>query len=215
VIGASLGHGFTENYSQLIRMTPEKWDIISKIFNEAASLKEEERKHFVEKECAGDLSLVAEINSLLSAHDEAGDFIADPIVENLVGEISEMPTLTGKYIGQYRIERSIGRGGMGDVYLATDTRLDRLVGAGADQQCRRVGCVGVPFGPDRDHTVELEIVGLDGETIGGDDAHRAPGIGRLLEPLSRPIPFLRGSHGGGITCRIAAKMPLKMKYLQP
>ena len=108
-------------------MTPEKWEIISRIFNEAALLKEVERRRFVEEECAGDPSLISEINSLLSAHEEVGDFIADPIVENLVGEISEMPTLTGKYIGHYRIERSIGRGGMGDVYLATDTRLDRLV----------------------------------------------------------------------------------------
>ena len=108
-------------------MTPERWEIISKIFNEATALKIDERRKFVEEACAGDRLLLAEIHSLLSAHEAAGDFIENPIVENMVGDISEMPTLTGTLIGHYRIDKSIGRGGMGDVYLATDTRLDRCV----------------------------------------------------------------------------------------
>ena len=108
-------------------MTPEQWDKISRIFNEATSLRADARADFVREECKGDVELIAEVESLLKAHDEAGGFIEDPIVENLVSDISEMPTLTGKSVGPYRIEKSIGRGGMGDVYLATDTRLDRLV----------------------------------------------------------------------------------------
>ena len=108
-------------------MTPEQWDIVSRIFNEATSLKDDERFDFVRDECEGDAGLIAEVESLLKAHDEAGGFIEDPVVENLINDISEMPTLTGKNIGPYRIEKSVGRGGMGDVYLATDTRLDRLV----------------------------------------------------------------------------------------
>src|SRR4051794_19867393 len=100
-------------------MTPDRWEIITRIFNEATALKAEERLRFVEEACGGDRTLAAEIESLLSAHEGAGDFIENPIVENLVGEISEMPTLTGTYIGHFRIEKSIGRGGMGDVYLAT------------------------------------------------------------------------------------------------
>src|SRR4051812_19884886 len=108
-------------------MTPDRWELISRIFNEATALKVEQRRHFIQEACAGDRTLAAEIESLLSAHEAAGSFIENPIVENLVGDISEMPTLTGTYIGHFLIERSIGRGGMGDVYLATDTRLDRCV----------------------------------------------------------------------------------------
>src|SRR5947209_8615561 len=108
-------------------MTPERWELISKIFNEATALKVDERRKFVEEACDGDRTLMAEIESLLSAHEQAGDFIESPIVENMVGDISEMPTLTGTLIGHYRIDKSIGRGGMGDVYLATDTHLDRCV----------------------------------------------------------------------------------------
>ena len=108
-------------------MTPERWELISRIFNEAVALDGDERHEFIAAACETDATLAAEVGSLLSAHEKAGDFIENPIVENLVGEISEMPTLTGTYLGHYRIEKSIGRGGMGDVYLATDTRLDRLV----------------------------------------------------------------------------------------
>jgi serine/threonine protein kinase len=110
-----------------LNMTPERWQIVSKIFNEATALRVEERQRFLEEACAGDRTLMAEVESLLSAHEDAGDFIESPIVENVVGDISEMPTLTGTLIGHYRIDKSIGRGGMGDVYLATDTRLDRCV----------------------------------------------------------------------------------------
>ena len=109
-------------------MTPERWELISRIFNEAVALNGDERKKYIAEACGQDPILAAEVGSLLSAHDKAGDFIENPIVENIVGDISEMPTLTGTYLGHYRIEKSIGRGGMGDVYLATDTRLDRLVG---------------------------------------------------------------------------------------
>ena len=108
-------------------MTPERWDLISRIFNDAVALNDEERRKYIADACRNDPTLATEVGSLLSAHDKAGDFIENPIVENVVGDVSEMPTLTGTYLGHYRIEKSIGRGGMGDVYLATDTRLDRLV----------------------------------------------------------------------------------------
>src|SRR5678815_526806 len=107
-------------------MTPDRWETIGRIFNEATALKPELRESFVNEACDGDAGLMAEVRSLLEAHAGAGDFIDEPIVDNIAADISEMPTLTGKFIGHYQIEKSIGRGGMGDVYLAKDTRLDRL-----------------------------------------------------------------------------------------
>ncbi|HEY2867688.1 MAG TPA: serine/threonine-protein kinase, partial [Pyrinomonadaceae bacterium] len=108
-------------------MKAERWELISRIFSEAVALDGDERRRYILAACENDSNLAAEVGSLLSAHDKAGDFIERPIVENIVGEISEMPTLTGTFLGPYRIEKSIGRGGMGDVYLATDTRLGRMV----------------------------------------------------------------------------------------
>jgi hypothetical protein len=55
-------------------MTPERWELISKIFNEAAALKAEERQKFVEEACDGDQTLISEVESLLNAHEQAGDF---------------------------------------------------------------------------------------------------------------------------------------------
>ena len=109
-------------------MTPESWEKVSHIFNEAVALRPDERKAFVEEACEGDETLRLEVMSLLSAHDEAGDdFIEKAAGETAALEVSEMPTLTGTLFSHYRIEKSVGRGGMGHIYLAADTRLDRSV----------------------------------------------------------------------------------------
>ena len=124
--GASLGRGYSASFRKT-NMKAERWELISRIFNDAVAIDGDERQQYLLAACENDTMLAAEVGSLLSAHDKAGDFIERPIVENIVGEISEMPTLTGTLLGPYRIEKSIGRGGMGDVYLATDTRLGRMV----------------------------------------------------------------------------------------
>jgi eukaryotic-like serine/threonine-protein kinase len=109
-------------------MTPENWEKVSHIFNEAVALRPDERIAFVEEACEGDETLRLEVMSLLSAHDEAGDdFIENAAAETVALDVSEMPTLTGTLFSHYRIEKSVGRGGMGHIYLAADTRLDRSV----------------------------------------------------------------------------------------
>src|SRR5947207_1067367 len=71
-----------------------------------------------------------EVLSLLDHHSRAGSFLADPIVDRVPGllEHEEAEALeAGVLVGHYRIEREIGRGAMGRVYLATDTTLGRRV----------------------------------------------------------------------------------------
>ena len=203
-------------------MTPERWGIISKIFNEAAALKVEERRTFIEEACAGNQALIAEIESLLSAHELAGDFIENPIVENVVGDISEMPTLTGTLIGHYRIDKSIGRGGMGDVYLATDTRLDRCVAlkklpekcstdslllrrlrneARAAATLNHPNVATIYSVEDIDDRPFITMEYVDGRTLDAVTPPEGMDIGRFLEIFIQVADALKHAHENGIIHR--------------
>lgn len=110
-------------------MTSEEWAKVSELFHAASDLGPRERQEFLDRECGANSSLRGEVESLLAAESEAGDFIREPIVDAYPEFRREehAPTLTGGELGHYSIERCIGSGGMGDVYLATDTRLNRKV----------------------------------------------------------------------------------------
>jgi eukaryotic-like serine/threonine-protein kinase len=112
-------------------MTPEVWEKVTELFHEASELPAEERSAFLDEHCSEDAGLRREVESLLAAESEAGDFINEPIVP-VVPLVPERDgasprSLVGGDLGHYRIEKSIGAGGMGDVYLATDTTLNRKV----------------------------------------------------------------------------------------
>jgi serine/threonine protein kinase len=110
-------------------MVEESWLHVRKIFDDALGHKPEERPRFVRKACGGDKSLFHEVESLLSSLDGAESFMETPAVA-MVADVIDAETKkleTGKRFGHYEILRQIGTGGMGDVYLAKDTTLDRNV----------------------------------------------------------------------------------------
>lgn len=110
-------------------MTPERWQEIEAVLQEALDRPPLERASFLDDACAGDEELKEEANSLISAYDEAGDFIEQPAIAQdarvLVG--GDTDGNIGREIGPYRIIERLGAGGMGEVYLAQDARLSRLV----------------------------------------------------------------------------------------
>jgi serine/threonine protein kinase/tetratricopeptide (TPR) repeat protein len=94
---------------------PEKWDQVKELFASALERSPEERSSFLLQACAGDDSLRAEIESLLSSFDGAPTFLEDcPAADLLLSKSGEM---AGKRIGAYRAVREIGQGGMAVVYL--------------------------------------------------------------------------------------------------
>lgn len=108
-------------------MTPAEWEKVSEIYHAASELDPDARGDYVRKACGADTLLVREVESLLSADLEAGDFIMEPLVPNAISGPDTTRSLAGTKLGHYLIERGIGSGGMGEVYLATDTRLNRKV----------------------------------------------------------------------------------------
>lgn len=117
-------------------MTPERWQQVSRIFKSAILLDDEARAAYVSNECGRDESLRAEVENLIESHGKAN---ADNFMDGLAAEAAA-PLLTGveatphedvlnkgQRFGSYVILDSLGSGGMGEVYLARDTRLDRTV----------------------------------------------------------------------------------------
>ena len=83
---------------------------------------------WLERSAADDPVVLAEVQSLLDHHSRAGAFLSQPLAEAAPHLLEEERTLEpGLVLGTYTVVREIGRGGMGCVYLASDSRLGRTV----------------------------------------------------------------------------------------
>jgi serine/threonine protein kinase/tetratricopeptide (TPR) repeat protein len=103
-------------------MNPERLEQIDRIFHSTLDLPPEQRPGFLASACGDDLRLRAEVESLIAAHQSAGTFIEDSASDVAASLLKNKP----QQVGQYSIEKLLGAGGMGEVYLAKD-RLGRRV----------------------------------------------------------------------------------------
>jgi serine/threonine protein kinase len=100
-------------------MTQSNRDFIKDIFFDAVELPQSERSAFIEHKCAADPDCIRKVNSLLDAGARPG------ILDSPVANFGLPVSLLGKTIdGRYKIERELPHGGMSEVYVALDERLD-------------------------------------------------------------------------------------------
>ena len=110
-------------------MKPERWQQVDKLFQAAFALDPVDRASFLDHACKSDHALRSEVQSLLDSHESAGSFISSPAIEanpSLIATDTKESILQQR-IGPYLILSQIGAGGMGEVFLAQDTRLGRKV----------------------------------------------------------------------------------------
>jgi hypothetical protein len=130
-------------------MPPGRWEQIEQIFDATLAQPEAEKRAFVDRACARDPELQAEVESLLASAADATRELRGVVARGARRMAMDATSKQiGRRLGAYRLDTLLGEGGMGAVYLASrdDTEYDRRVAS----RSRSFGRACRPRTPSRD-----------------------------------------------------------------
>src|SRR5215471_1532134 len=205
-------------------MTPERWTQVKDLFERARALEPGSLPSFLDAACAGDPALRSEVEMLLSGEQLAGSFIESPPFEAAASVVAErnVGLLAGRVIGHYRIIKSLGAGGMGEVYQAEDMQLKRRVAikflrpesAGDERASRRfireaqaAATLDHPnicsvYEVGRDDGLDYIVMQyVEGETLAARIRRQPPEFEESLDIASQVADALAEAHSHGIIHR--------------
>src|SRR2546423_6758943 len=205
-------------------MTPERWEQVGKFYQAALALAPSGRETFLDDACGDDTAMRREVESLLAAESDAGNFLAAGAMKDaakmLVEDKSLMPV--GKKLGHYQILSLLGAGGMGEVYLAEDTRLKRKVAlkllpaeltANQDRLRRFEQEAQAASALNHPNIITIHEIGvsgqwhylvtelIDGETLRGRMAKERMDLPAVLDVAIQAATALTAAHAAGIVHR--------------
>jgi eukaryotic-like serine/threonine-protein kinase len=115
-------------------MATNRWEQLEDLYHASLALEPGARRIFLSEACSTDEALRLELESMISAHDKSGHFLESPafsaphLLQRLSGtDRQQFPSFTGTTVSRYHVLEQIGVGGMGVVYKAEDTKLQRFV----------------------------------------------------------------------------------------
>ncbi|HEY6120520.1 MAG TPA: protein kinase [Pyrinomonadaceae bacterium] len=204
----------------------ERWEQVEQLYHAALERGADERAAFLADACSGDESLRREVESLLAYENQAKDFIESPALEIAAKSLHKQQgtsTVAGQIVNQYKIISRIGAGGMGEVYLAEDTRLKRRVAlkflpahftedkrylSRFEREARAVAAMSHPNvcmihevvqTEEGRHCIVMEYI--EGETLRERMAQRPFNVAEALDVAIQVASALSAAHAAGIVHR--------------
>jgi serine/threonine protein kinase len=214
-----------------VALPPYRRQRLKEVFARARALPAERRPAYLAEVCGGNEALRQEVESLLASNECAKSFLETPAVAQ-VEDAFASKNHEGQRIGSYQIEELIGAGGMGEVYRARDTKLNRNVAikfllpavardpdrlARFGREAQLLASLNHPHiaqifgleGVDGMHALVMELV--EGPTLAERIAHGAIPMPEALRISTQLAEALEAAHEQGIIHRDLKPANIKVR----
>ncbi len=218
-------------------MTPQKWKKVKSVLSRTLNLPSDQRPDFLDRVCSGDAELRREVERLLVSYNENDPFLENSAIKEIADIIfekeksndffaaAEKPHFeSGTVLNErYEILRQLGKGGMGEVFLANDSKINRHVSLKIlhsdvasnkerlrrfHQEAKAISALNHPhimtiYEFDKTADEIQFIVGefIDGKTLNDYQNREKLGIGEALEIAIQAASALSAAHDAGIVHR--------------